>query len=250
MGDMVQKSHSRVKELAQSKEKPKSSSIFGTALIPMEDQYVASLTELSADAVLFFLAGTDTSSNTLTAGTWGLLQNPTAMTKLQEELRGAIPDGKSLVSSTELEKLPYLRAIVKESLRMGLGACARLSRIVPPGGAVLCGQHIPGGTSVSFSAYVYNYDPSIFTDPFKFDPDRWLVDDTSELDSRMISFSKGPRSCLGINLANAEIINAFAHIFRRFEIDNVGTTDADMDFKDCFTRRWNGSLKVKLRRMV
>ncbi|KAF4550001.1 Cytochrome P450-like protein 64 [Elsinoe fawcettii] len=250
MGELVKECHNRVKELATSGEKERSASIFGAALNPKPGQFVASLPELSADAVLFFLAGTDTSSNTLTAGTWGLLQNPDTMEKLQAELVAAIPDVDSLINSAELEKLPYLRGVVKESLRMGLGACARLSRIVPAEGATLCGQHIAGGTAVSFSAYVYNYDPDIFTDPFAFRPERWLVEDTSELDSRMISFSKGPRSCLGINLANAEVINAFAHVFRRFQVTNAGTTEADMDFKDCFTRRWNGPLKVNLEKLT
>ncbi len=48
------------------------------------------------------------------------------------------------------------------------------------------------------SAYVYHMDDDYFEDARTFRPERWLGDNFNELDSRMVSFSKGTRSCLGM----------------------------------------------------
>jgi len=138
------------------------------------------------------------------------------------------------------------RAIIKESLRFSMGTSARLPRIVPHGGTVLVDRPIPAGTRVSFSHYIYNNDPAIFPDPHTFRPDRWLGPDSNILDSHMISFSRGGRNCIGMNLAYAELYTTLACLVERFDLINDGTTDEDMDWTDCFTPRFKGNLKVKL----
>ena len=68
------------------------------------------LRQLTADAFTFHGAGTDTTAHALTMGTWHLINNEAALEKLRNELRNAIahPDSKELVSSSVLERLPYL----------------------------------------------------------------------------------------------------------------------------------------------
>lgn len=158
------------------------------------------MTGLQADAALMFVAGTDTTANTLVQATWGVLNNPGVQSKLQEELRMAMPDKTSTLSWSSLESLPYLRAVVKEGLRFSHGVPGRIPRIVPSSGAVFCGEVIPPGTSVCHSAYCYHTDDSMFANAAVFDPERWLVDiqEYQELDGRMLSFSRGSRACLGI----------------------------------------------------
>ena len=53
--------------------------------------------------------------------------------------------------------------------------------------------------------------------------------------------------CIGINLAYAELYLILAHLYRRFEISNWGTLDADMQWDDCFVPMTKGHLKVVLR---
>lgn len=86
----------------------------------------------------------------MTVGIWHVMANPTIRSKLREELVQAIPDPDDgeLLSASVLENLPYLRGVVKESLRLGYGPPGRLPRTVPQSGAVLCGQQIPPGVSV------------------------------------------------------------------------------------------------------
>jgi cytochrome P450 len=175
-------------------------SIFKTALYPNAEkgQYVPTPRELVGDAVLMFLAGTDTTASTLSFGTYHVMTTPSILAKLVAELDDAMPDPQKTYSHAHLEGLPYLKAVIKESLRFSHGASARLMRITPKQGAVMCGQKIPPGTRVSFSNYVYNNDEEVFKDPHRFQPERWLVKDVSKLEERMVSFSRGSRSCLGI----------------------------------------------------
>ena len=86
---------------------------------------------------------------------------------------------------------------IKEALRLSYGAPGRLPRVVPPSGHTVAGYHIPAGTVVSHSNYVYHNDPEVFDRPEEFVPERWLAADTKAMDRQLLSFSKGSRSCLG-----------------------------------------------------
>lgn len=87
-------------------------------------------------------------------------------------------------------------------------------------------------------------------DPDTFRPERWLenpISEQREMESKFMPFSRGSRACIGINLAYAEAYLITAHLFRRFDISNAGTTDADMRWKDCFSPVTKGHLKVAVR---
>lgn len=161
------------------------------------------------------------------------------------------------------------RAVIKEGLRLAYGTAGRVPRVVPPSGAVFCGQKIPAGvriphfiircplinaslqTIVSSSCYIHHQDPDTFVDPQTFRPERWLEDTTEsqleEMEKRFVPFSRGSRSCIGINLAYASLHLSLAHIIRRFEISNAGTTEADMQWDDCFVPVTRGHLMVTVR---
>ena len=70
------------------------------------------------------------------------------------------------------------------------------------------------------------------------------------MEKKFIPFSRGSRSCIGLNLAYAEIHLILAHLFRRFEISNAGTTDADMEWDDSLVAVIRGHLKVTVRESV
>lgn len=198
--------------------------IFDTALNPDTEKGKArpTIDELSADTLLLLLAGTDTTAHTLTIATYNVLQNPSILTKLQAELWEAMPRKDLMLGSAELEKLPYLRSVIKETLRISAAIPGRLPRVVPSAGAVFCGQRLAPGVStylsksasnllladrsrlvktiVSSSVHVYDHDPNIFSDPEAFRPERWLVGDgeSKKMEENMMAFSKGSRMCPGM----------------------------------------------------
>jgi len=84
------------------------------------------------------------------------------------------------------------------------------------------------------STYLLHTNPEIFPDPFKFEPQRWI--DNPKLTKYLFAFGRGPRSCLGMNLAYAELYMTLAYIFRRFEMSLFETIEERdvLTTRDCF----------------
>ncbi|KAJ9602769.1 hypothetical protein H2200_012549 [Cladophialophora chaetospira] len=212
-------------------------------------EWIPSIYQLTCDAFTMFAAGTDTTAHTLTIGTWYLMKNPTMLAKLRNELRTAIPnpDSNSLKPAWELEKLPYLNGIVKESIRLGYGVPGRLARKVPAGGAIFHDQRAPAGYAICSTAYSIHMNESYFANAPEFQPERWLGDDKLELDKKLVSFSRGTRSCLGMNMAYAEMYLTFAYLFSRFDLKPTRTVAEDIEgWKDCFLPRVRKHLEVTI----
>ncbi|KAK7044203.1 hypothetical protein VNI00_007923 [Paramarasmius palmivorus] len=99
--------------------------------------------EMIDECVQLQFAGSDTVGNTCMVGTYHLLKEPSALTKLRKELVQAWPDLEIPQSYETLEKLPYLSAVIKESLRLSLGAVTPLPRVVESPGAIIAGYEVP-----------------------------------------------------------------------------------------------------------
>ncbi|KIK66040.1 hypothetical protein GYMLUDRAFT_239693 [Collybiopsis luxurians FD-317 M1] len=170
-------------------------------------------------------AGSDTVGHTCTVGTYFALKDRSILQKLTKELREVWPDMGRPMSFVALEKLPYLTAFIKESLRVGLGLVHPLPRIVNQETTEIGGLKIPAGTVVAMSHYFMHTNADIFPDPHVFNPDRWLAGETKDMTLDLVSFSKGHRICLGINLAWTELYLIFGNIFRKLDLQLVDTTE-------------------------
>lgn len=86
---------------------------------------------------------------------------------------------------------------------------------------------------MSQSSYFVHHDSSIFPNPTKFDPDRWVKAAKSgqNLKRFLVTFSRGSRSCLGMNLAYCELYLVIATICNRFEMELYNTTAEDVIIK-------------------
>ncbi|KAF9077861.1 cytochrome P450 [Rhodocollybia butyracea] len=154
-------------------------------------------------------------------GTFYALKYPSIHQKLKKELEEAWPDKDRPMSYTALEKLPYLTAFIKEVLRFSIGVIHPPPRVVGPSTPEI------GGMSVKF----LHTNPDVFPDPYTFNPDRWLVKDTSQLLLDLAPFSKGPRICLGLNLAWCELYLIFGNILRRLDLKLHITEDTIDNFR-------------------
>ncbi|KAK5057830.1 hypothetical protein LTR84_011831 [Exophiala bonariae] len=181
----------------------------------------ASAKSLYEESQALMFGGGDTTANVIMVGTFYLLKRPDLVQKLQDELREYWPD---LVPGREpklsvLEEMPFLNAVIKESLRIGPGIPSGLPRIIPAGGAVVDGNKVPAGTVVSTSSWFVHHDESIFPEPDVFKPERWQGEQAKELEKYLVPFSKGARMCLGFNLGWAELRMVFAHTYRKFDLE-------------------------------
>ncbi|KAM7210371.1 putative cytochrome P450 E-class, group I [Rhypophila decipiens] len=174
------------------------------------------------DAVNVTGAGAETTGSTTARAIFEVLSNPVIYQRLSQELRDEFPHGIDSMTLPALEKLPLLTGVIKEALRLNPGLPGHLPRVVPPSGVTFNGYTLPGGTSVSMSAWVQHHNPEAFTNPTVFDPYRWINNDTDKLrfqDKHMIHFGRGTRNCVGQNLAMCELYVSLAAIFHRFGYD-------------------------------
>lgn len=172
-------------------------------------------------------AGTLTSAWVLSVATYHLIVTPRILAKLKAELKAAIPNPDASVQIEVLEKLRYLVAVVQAVLRIGDGVATRLQRISPEKPMLYkdnsgSGKEwiIPAQTPVAMSSYYVHHDKSIFPNAKSFIPERWI--ENPRLSQFLVSFSKGSRQCLGINLAYAEIYLCLTAIFRRYGTGGEG----------------------------
>lgn len=138
------------------------------------------LKELHANAPIFVFAGSESSSSLLRSVTYLLLKNPVCMEKLVTEIRQSFATSEDITYDA-IPTLPYLNGCFEEGLRVYSPCTNGLPRRVPPEGATVCGEWVPGGTNVSVAAYSLHRSPSYFHMSDSFVPERWL-DDRKERD--------------------------------------------------------------------
>jgi benzoate 4-monooxygenase len=174
--------------------------------------------ELTAEALTQLIAGSDTTSNTSCAIVYHLCTNPDAMKKLQEELDRELKDSEDVPIYSEVQELPYLQAVISESLRYHSTSALGLPRSIPVGGATLAGKFFPEGTVVSVPAYTIHRSKETFgPDADSYNPDRWLTK-RQELEKYFVPFSLGPRACVGRNVAMEELSILIAALIKRYDI--------------------------------
>ncbi|KAK1963382.1 trichodiene oxygenase [Colletotrichum sublineola] len=187
---------------------------------------------LTAEGAVTMIAGTETTSFTLTVITFYLLTKPHILEKLTQELRTVVTDPEHLPSWPTLETLPYFSAVTSEGLRLAPGVASRTSRIATEEDLVYRGKwtpkgsgtevdlnyFIPRGYAMGMSAMVSHFNENYFPDANEFIPERWMVQDRDQrrkMDKAFLSFSKGTRKCLGMSLAYAELYLALAALVLR-----------------------------------
>ncbi|KAF3937387.1 hypothetical protein ABW19_dt0206038 [Dactylella cylindrospora] len=206
---------------------------------------VPSINALKEEAWGFLAAGSETTAAALTNGIYEVCKQPEIQEKLHKELLAAFPDPDAEpITWKKALQLPYLTAFIKENLRVPPGVPGRLPRIVPKEGVTVCGQFIPGGSSIGMSGIMQMNDPEVFKDPKKFNPDRWIDDKIPEL--YFVPFSRGSRMCQGMNLAWAELYLMFANLFRKYKFEFHKESTLTDYWTDQFIPKREGHLKVLL----
>jgi len=167
-----------------------------------------------------FLATVDTISSTIEWGMAELLQHPDAMSKVQEELRSVL-GSKALVEYPDVDRLPYLRAAIRETLR--------LHPVVPlvPNEAEetveIQGHAVPKGCTVLVNLWAVHRDAAAWPEPDWFMPERFLRRRPEEAgflgttEFEFIPFSAGRRVCLGLPLATRMVHAMLGSLLHHFE---------------------------------
>lgn len=188
---------------------------------------------LTREGIVVIGAGSDTTGIALTVTAFHILNNPTIHARLKEELTEALPDPRIQPTWAKLEKLPYLSATLKEGLRLAHGTSNRLPRVSRTS-MTYKEWIIPPNTPVSMSPMLIHENETLFPNHRNFRPERWLEPNSKNLEKYLMTFGKGPRACLGMNLAYAELYVTLATVFRRFDFELFETGRGDVDAEHDF----------------
>ncbi|KAG1710800.1 hypothetical protein DVH05_013525 [Phytophthora capsici] len=183
--------------------------------------------ELQDTAVNFFIAGKDTTSFSLSWLIVMMNRHPRVLQKIREEIRTVLPElltGKMDVPTREdTQKLVYLDAAVKESVRLW---SVSTYRCTTRDTTLTSGGFIKKGTIVVVSKYAAARRRNVWgEDAAEYRPERWFDEKTGEpkkiTPPQFITFSTGPRKCIGMRLAMLEMKTVMAVLFSRFDIETV-----------------------------
>ncbi|XP_071394943.1 cytochrome P450 [Centroberyx affinis] len=202
---------------------------------PLEGAYLTHLllseqmtvSEILGSITELLLAGVDTTSNTISWSLYHMAREPEIQEKLYQEVISICP-GDKVPNSDDIAKMPYLKAVVRETLRL----CP-----VVPGNArvtveneIVVGEHLfPKKTLFHLCHYAVSYDERIFSEPYAFLPQRWLRggdDRYKQHPFGSLPFGFGIRACLGRRVAELEMYLLLSRLIKHYEVrqDPAGTT--------------------------
>ncbi|KAF9497369.1 cytochrome P450 [Pleurotus eryngii] len=220
---------------------------------------------VASDAGLAMIAGSDTTTATLSAMWYCLLSNNVAYKRLQQEIDSAFPTDELPTNLGTMASMQYLNACINETLRLFPALLSGTQRSVLPGtgGKMIHSFFVPEGTQVFVPAYSLHRDPRCFSPiPDAFWPDRWLPEgdrlyppSISKNDpfvlnaAALITFSHGPASCVGKSLALTvlrAVVCSLVHTFDVKPSGDIGNWEEHME--DYFTAKCGPLMAVLSRR--
>ena len=190
--------------------------------------------EIISQIVSFLVVGYETTSSTLTWCAYDLALNPDIQQKLYEEILTAVEINGNF-NYDLLTKLPYLDAVVSETLR--------LHNPVTKGARICVEDCQLDGTDItvekdkliSFSIHAIHHNEQYYVNPYKYDPMRFMPQNRQNIKPyTYIPFGCGPRSCIAMRFALMETKITMAYICKKFRISRSPNTSMKPEAKHGF----------------
>ncbi len=184
-------------------------------------------TQLRDETVSILLAGFETTGNLLSwlVGYLGVNQGP--LLRLRQEIDSQV--GNRVPGAADVLGLPYLAAVVDETLRLNPPVWAWTKRAL--GQDSLGGVEIKKGQLLFLSPYLIHRDPTLWKSPDVFDPDRWTPEIREVSKGCYFPFGIGPRTCVGRHFAILETKLILTRFLQKFEYQLMGEDPMRPDFK-------------------
>ncbi|KAI3412220.1 uncharacterized protein J3R85_017592 [Psidium guajava] len=195
-------------------------------------------TRLTRDQIKHFfldllIAGVDTTSASMQWAIIELLKHPHMLKRLREEIDSAVGSTR-LVHESDVPHLPYLQAVVKETLR--LHTPGPLLRRKCNSDCQINGYDVKAGTNILINAYAIMHDPGTWQDPDEFVPERFMVGDRDDdhhmelkgQDFHFLPFGSGRRACIGVAHATIVMHTAIGGLIQCFDLEGGEKVDIKM----------------------
>ncbi|XP_060085825.1 cytochrome P450 3A24-like [Ylistrum balloti] len=169
--------------------------------------------EITAQATLFFVAGYDTTANTLSFLMYHLAVHPDVCDRLFQEIDDKLDGEKP--NYDNVANLSYMEMCINETMRL-FPAAARIDRMAS-NDVTIGNIKIPKGMIINIPVGAIQMDPEYWPEPEKFDPERFTPEAKANRDPFVfMPFGAGPRNCVGMRLAMLELKIAITRILQKF----------------------------------
>ncbi|KRT83649.1 cytochrome P450, partial [Oryctes borbonicus] len=195
-----------------------------------EEMSTLNMNEFIAQVILFFIAGFDTSSATLSFCLFSLASNLDIQEKLREEIKHVLKKHDGKITYDSIQDMKYMDQVLNETMRMYpiapiLGRICTEDYRVPSTDVV-----IEKGTEVFISPWGLQRDPDYFPDPDKFDPERFSDENkTNIVPGTYLPFGEGPRICIGLRFAMMQMKMCLAVLMKDFEFSVNSRTKVPLE---------------------
>ncbi|XP_054740135.1 probable cytochrome P450 6a14 [Anastrepha obliqua] len=191
------------------------------------------LMQIVAQAFVFFVAGFDTSSTTMSLCLYELALNPVIQEKVRNEIERVLKSHDNQLSYDALNEMQYLDQAVDETLRKYpvvpyLVRKAKEDYLVPNTNEV-----IEKGCLVVLPLHAIQHDPELYSEPEKFDPDRFKPEVAHERHAAAyMPFGKGPRACIGLRFGKMQAKIGLVNLLRHFKFTKSARTQVPLEFNE------------------
>ncbi|MDZ7911932.1 MAG: cytochrome P450 [Rhodococcus sp. (in: high G+C Gram-positive bacteria)] len=169
------------------------------------------------EALVFIMAGHETTANALSWFWYLMALNPAARERMLAEVDAVLGDRRIAVE--DLARLPWTTACVQESQRYYSAVPMVVRTAIEDD--VVAGHHVRKGTTVFIPINVVHHDPRFWSQPAEFDPTRFLPGAPRPHRSAFLPFGGGRRACIGQSFALMEMVAIAATLSQRFVFDLV-----------------------------
>ncbi|XP_055714127.1 cytochrome P450 6a8-like [Phlebotomus papatasi] len=218
---------------------------------PIDNEGRLTLEEIAAQSFVFFLAGYETSSTTMTFALYEMAKNPEIQEKARRNVVDTLAKYNGEFTYEAAMEMTYLDQVINETLRIYPSVGSLTRRVTQD-------YEVPGtkfvlkkGLSVIIPIHAIQNDPEIFPDPDKFDPERFSVENSKNRhNAAFLPFGDGPRNCIGLRFGMMQVRVGLATVLRSFLIETCSRTPNPVILqKDNITLTAQGGMWLKLKRI-
>lgn len=205
--------------------------------------------DLVNQLMTFLAAGHETTASAMSWAVYLLCKHPNVQTRLREEIREKL-DLNGQITSIEIDHLPYLNAVLNETMRIFPPVPLTLRETAHD--TTIQGHFIPAATTVVLCPWAINTSVQLWgPDAREFNPERWLGagranSGGAESNYSLLTFLHGPRSCIGKEFAKAEFACLVAALVGKFEMEFEDSA-LELKIQGGITAKPKGGLRVRLR---
>ncbi|MBX3418549.1 MAG: cytochrome P450 [Pirellulaceae bacterium] len=180
-----------------------------------EDGEPMSREDIYAELLTFLFAGHETTALSMAWAVDHVHRNPQILNRLREELDDCADDAPESFAAT-----PYLKAVIQETLRVNPIVTETLRKLRVP--LELGEYRLPPGMAVAPATVLAHYNPEVYPEPNKFNPERFLERSFSPFE--YMPFGGGHRRCIGAAFASYEMAIVLGTLFKKYEFELVDQT--------------------------